>query len=330
MKNGIDRFEYWLIKVESALVQSTTEINPGLWLYTNDLRTPLFMLESLSKLYEALHNKSRFSKMKDDFKLLEDALGAIDYYDSFVKEFSSDSTIPVIVVDYLQAQKREKIQRFNDLLQERKWIGENATRIKKIRKKLADADWLKDEKEIKEIALFYQEAIDEINSFVAETNCKFTEIETQVHELRRKLRWLSIYPRALQGTIQLTQKVTNDENLTKYLTEEVITSPFNKMPDAGINRYFLILEKDYFLALSWMIAELGKLKDNGLKITAVSEAFEQTKSISKPEALALTYQALGNERQTMAGILLKSSAICEAYFKEKNLDKLISGISNIS
>jgi hypothetical protein len=210
------------------------------------------------------------------------------------------------------------------------WIGENADRVKKIRKKLDGADWLKDEKEVKAIEGFYKNSITEINSFVAETKCKFTEIETQVHSLRRKLRWLSIYPRALQGVIQLTGNNIADENLQKYLTADTINSPFNKMPDAGNNRYFLMLEKNYFLALSWMISSLGKLKDNGLRIIAITEALQQVKGIDHETANAKTSEILGPQHPGLSTILSDASVVCETYFKEKNLDKLLTGISTIS
>ena len=330
MKKGLQRFEFWLSKVETLLTQSATEKNPGLWLYSNDLRTPLFMLEGLAKMYAGLHNENRFTKLKEDFKLLEDALGAIDYYDSFGKEFRTNPNIPEAITEYMQAQSREKIQRFNDLLQQRNWIGEGAERLKKIRKKLKGADWLKDEKEVKGIAGFYKDSIDEINKFAAGLNYKFTEIETQVHSLRRKLRWLSIYPKALQGTVQLTDSNTADENLAKYLTEDTINSPFNKIPDAGDNSYFLMLEKNYFLSLSWMISALGKLKDSGLRVIAVTEAIQQIRGVGQPEALALTYQLLGDQQPNITSILSQSSAICETYFKEKNLENLLSGITTIA
>ena len=122
MKKGLGRFEFWLRKVEILLLQSSTEKNAGLWLYANDLRTPLFMLEGLAKMHAGMHNGNRFSKMKEDFKLLEDALGTIDYYDSFGKEFLTKPNIPEAITEYIQAQTREKIQRLNDLLQERSWM----------------------------------------------------------------------------------------------------------------------------------------------------------------------------------------------------------------
>jgi hypothetical protein len=38
------------------------------------------------------------------FKLLEDGLGSIDYYDAFSKEFASNKNIPAEILKYLQAQ----------------------------------------------------------------------------------------------------------------------------------------------------------------------------------------------------------------------------------
>ncbi|MEO6489999.1 MAG: hypothetical protein ABIO04_08685 [Ferruginibacter sp.] len=327
MKNGLQRFEYYLLKVEGLFSNAIKERNPGLWLYNNDARTSFFMLEGLAKVYAELHNKKRFSKMKEDFKLVEDALGAVDYYDSFAKEFEKKEIVNTAIVEYLHAQSREKIQHLNDILQQRGWVEGSADRLRKIRKKLTDANWLKDEKEVVGIAAFYKDTIKEIKTFASETKCKFTDIETEVHAIRRKLRWLSIYPRALQGMIQLTDRNVADEKVVKYLTDEIVNSAFNVMTDAGNNLYFLMLEKKYFLALSWMISELGKLKDSGLRIMITSEALQQTKSVSQSEALALSYQFLGDEQQKLSSILSRSSEICGNFFAEKNLDKLISGIA---
>jgi hypothetical protein len=48
----------------------------------------------------------------------------------------------------------------------------------------------------------YKESVDKIIRFVAGTNYHFVNVENDVHELRRKLRWLSIYPQSLRGAIQ--------------------------------------------------------------------------------------------------------------------------------
>jgi hypothetical protein len=328
-KNGAGRFDFYLNQLEKLLVQATTEKNPALWLYQNNARTTLFMLEGLSKLYSGLHNKKTFSKLDEHFKLLEDTLGAIDYYDAFAKEFSANTKIPATITAYAQAQTRENIQRFNDLLVEKKWLGENAERTRKIRKKLGKVEWLKEKDEIKAIEDFYRKQIEEINAFEANYPDGFTELETQVHALRRKLRWLSIYPQILRGSIQLRESEAQNEAIKKYLTPEIVSSPFNKMPDAGTNQYFLMLDKNRFFALSWLISELGKLKDNGLRIVLLTEAFEQTKNLSPAEAEKQTFSFLAPNSLILPGILAKASEICKTYFAEQNLDKLLDGIEKV-
>ncbi len=191
MKNGLARFDFYLDQLEKLLSGAAAEKNPALWLYANNARTPLFMLEGLAKLYGGLHNENKFRRIEKHFKLLEDALGAIDYDDSFAKEFSKNKKIPVEIADYARAKADENIQRLNDLLTKKKWIGEDANRTREIRKKLSGANWMKEKAEMSAIEKFYRKQIEEINAFVARYRDGFTEIESQVHSLSRKLRWLS-------------------------------------------------------------------------------------------------------------------------------------------
>jgi hypothetical protein len=325
MKNGSARFEFFLTQLQTLLTKSAKQKNPALWLYQNNVRTPLFMLEGLAKMYSSIHNKNKFAKLKEHFKLLEDVLGAIDYYDSFAKEFSKNKNIPAPVTNYLQAQVREKIQSLNELLTEKEWMGENADRIKKIQKKLEEADWLKEEKEVEAIKDFYGEAIYEIVKFTAKTKFHFDNVEADVHELRRKLRWLSIYPQAFRGCIQFSKSKTAAKHLSKYLTKEIITSPYNKMPDAGDAAYFLLLDKNYFYSLSWLIAELGKLKDSGLKIVAIKEALQQTGGLGEEEAFKKAYQLLDKKQPKLQQLLDDAEKICKIYFSEHNLEHLVMG-----
>jgi hypothetical protein len=326
-KKGQERFEFYLVKLEELLLQSAKEKNPALSLYINGARTPLFMLEGLAKLYGGFQNKKKFIKLKDHFKLLEDTLGAIDYYDSFAKEFVTNPSIPGNITEYVQAQAREKTQRLNDILIEDKWIGDNASRIKKIRKKISEADWLEPKEELKAIFNFYKSSIALIKKFMFALGDSFTEIESQVHAIRRKLRWLSIYPQALQGVVQFNSSNVVNENVLKYLTPGIVNSPFNKMPLEGGNLYFLLVEKNYFLALSWIISELGELKDKGLRILIIVEALEQTEGLDREAAIEKTYSIL-DDKESLENIMADATSICRTYFSEKNLDKLIYGITS--
>jgi hypothetical protein len=325
MTNGQARFEFFLLQLQTLLTKAAKQKNPALWLYQNNVRTPLFMLEGLAKMYTGMHNKKKFTKLKEHFKFLEDILGAIDYYDSFAKAFSKNKKMPAAVINYLQAQTREKIQSMNELLVEKNWLDDEADRIKKIQKKLSEADWLDEEDEIKAINDFYGEAIYEIVEFATETTFHFDNVEADVHELRRKLRWLSIYPQALRGCIQLSKAKNASKHLSKYQTKEIVNSPFNKMPDGAACKHFLLLEQHHFFALSWMIAELGKLKDDGLATIAVKEALLQTSTITEAAAYKKACQLTGNTQNHLQQLLDKAEKVSKTFFTEHNLEHLVIG-----
>lgn len=329
MKNGTARFEFYLGKVEALFQQAAKEKNPALWLYNNDLRTPMFMLEALARLYAKLHNKNKFTKLKEHFKLLEDGLGAIDYYENYAKIFLAHPTVPVHIREYMQAQAREKIQHLEDVMLNNKWLGDNPVRIQKIRQKLSEAEWLQPKEEVKAVHAFYKAEIEEIKKEFQEHGGKFTQMEAQVHEFRRDIRWISIYPQALRGMIQLTTSQFKEENMEKYLVDEIVHSKYNIMPDAGNNEWFLMLEKNYFYALSWLIAETGKLKDEGLQFFAVTEALQQTEGLSHDDGLKKSFDILGVAQDSVGQILSRASEITSQFMKEQHLDKLIYGVARI-
>jgi hypothetical protein len=313
MKNGPPRFEIYLGQLDVIFAEAGGQADPAMWLYRNNARTPLFMLEGLARLYSMIHNRKRFRRLEMYFKLVEDALGAIDYYDGFAKEFAVDKTAPAGAAEAVEAKALEKAALLNGLLKKNGWTGKNANRIAKIRGRLHGADWLRDKAEVEAIESVYEATIRKINAFAGKYEAGFTELETQVHELRRKLRWLSIYPQALQGCIQLEPDSSKNKGLAKYLTQEIVNSPFNKMPEAGDNRYLLMFSKEHFLALSWMIAELGTLKDQGLRQVVLNEIGIKSK----------------NDRTEKAAILANASKITRSYFTGKFLDRMIKGVSAV-
>jgi hypothetical protein len=327
MSNGLQRFETYLQALEVLLTKAATQKNAALYLYQNNARTSLFMLEGLAKVHAGIHNQKKFTKIKERFKVLEDALGAIDYYDGIAKQLSKNKKIPVAITNYLQAQVVEKTQYLNELLITEKWLQAIPNRIAKITKKLLQANWLQPKAEIKAIESFYGKAIYDIVAFTKSTNYHFDNMEADVHEIRRKLRWLSIYPQAMQGSVQLVADKKNEKILASYLTKEITTSVYNKMPDAGNNTCFLLLEKNYFLANSWMIAELGKLKDNGLLILALKEAIQQTNDVTDAAAYKKIYTMLGPKQPKLEKLLTTAAAICKQYFAQNNIEHLVVGIS---
>ncbi len=321
---GQQRFEYYLTQLDTLLLEASKTENPALYLYQNDARTKAFMLQALSKLYAGLHNEKKFVKLKDRFKELEDMLGDMDHYDAYAKEFKKNKKIPANIVTFIEKKKVENTTTFNNLLLEKKWINHDPLRINKIRKKLNKIDWQTADKETALIKAFYESEIKEINEFFTSCGKAFTDIENQVHELRRKLRWLSIYAQALQGVIQFSRKNSTEPSLKKYLTKDIIESPFNKMPAKGKNTDVILLSKNHFLALSKTIDSLGKLKDSGLKLHALEEAIMGTSKIEKTAAFIKACKLANTDKNGLTDILKKANTICNPFFAEKNLDKILS------
>lgn len=330
MKQGEKRFKDYLVKLETLLAQAGEEKNPALWLYQNDVRTCLFMLESLGRLYSKITGKKVFKNINDSAKKMEDLFGVVDYYDGFKNNFAVNTSAPITVTAWLSGQMENNIQQLNHLLIKEKWLGKKANKTKKFRKKLEKTKWLKQKKDTESLKNIYEQEIEEILMFASETNNGFTKLEGQVHEMRRKLRWLSIYSKSLNGLIQLSDsQLLPDASINFYLTEEIINSPFNIMPEPGDNKYAIVLERNYYLALSWVIAKLGIIKDEALEVFALTEALQATENLPAINANEISIQLLHLNENYLQDILSEASVVVKNYVDKKYLENLVIGISKI-
>lgn len=321
MKKGPGRFIFYLNQIEDLMNKAAADPDPAMWLFRNNGRTPFFMLEALSRVYAGIQNPKRFEKLKTHFKLIEDGLGAIDYHNSLLVAFEADRNIPEDCSGYVRRNLEDATLGVNILLKEEGWIS--GRRIKKIKQKLEDADWMKPEEEVAAITVFYKLAITKIIDFVNKTRYLFDNVEEDVHELRRRLRWLSIYPQAMNGLFQFDTASAPAPYIKKYLTPEIVESPFNKLPSHPGDTPVILLDKNHFLALSWMIARLGEMKDEGLLITGLTEAIKYNPGCSSNEAIAREYSRSGGKQKRMQQILDEAEEITKTFISEKNLEHLI-------
>lgn len=321
MKPGKARFIIQINKVEKLLKQAQTHENPALWLFLHDLRTPIFMLEGLSKLYSAFHNKKEFAKLKEKFKALEDALGVVDYYASFQKEFAHDHKLPASIHLYFQQKTNANLLVMSKLLAKGNWLSGKF--LGSLTKQLDNLNWKEEREEKDFFKKYYKKQVEKIEDFIKEEKLPFTNIEEHVHELRRKIRWLSIYPQALNGAVKLVETKPKLPRLQKYLIPEIVNSPFNNLQVLKKQTEFLEIDKEKFLALSYMIFQLGELKDKGLKINALKSAYQAVFLLKDEAAYAETYKHLGQKYPQLSQILNDASEISKTYFSEKNLNFLL-------
>lgn len=320
---GKYRFTHFLAKIEEILNEASNSENPARIIYSKDMRTPLFMLEALSRIYKKIHSRKEFKKLNKHFKDLEDFIGQIDFYDSFHKEFMEDKKIPELVTVYTNDQTEKKIKKFNKHLIKENWIGKNHKRLKKVHDKLDSIDWPAEKKDTKAILKVYQNDIGKLIKKYKNPKKEFTDIEKDVHELRRELRWLSIYPQALLGLMQFKPGGEPEDFLKKYLTPSIVNSPYNKMPDGSGFTGHILLNQNYYFGLSWMISELGKLKDSGLKIELLEESIDAVYK-AKENVSKLAYTFCDDNQLSLKEIINESQRISDIFFEDDILEHIVA------
>lgn len=328
--NGKNAFEFFLDKLEILMRNASADENPGWWLYQNDARTPLFMIEALCRIFEKVLAKRMFSKWRKKFKMLEDFIGQVDHFDAMARESKGSEGEELHAKAYLAEKTLVNTAYLNEILHREGWLGAKSKKIEKFRKKLRKVKWLKPKKETEGILNFFEIEIEEIKSFYEKYKYGFTELEDQVHEFRRDLRWLSIYAHALRGQVQLINSGIEHTPMDEFVTEAILTSPYNQLPDATGHEYIILFDRTIFLALSAMLDQLGTIKDEGLRILLQAEAIQQDKQVNSNLSLLAAFQTLGYEADGLQKILLRATNISSIFFKEALLDRLLQGIATVT
>ena len=322
MNPGKEIFNLHLANTEKLLYEAKNQSNPAIWLFENGLRTPMFMLEATARVYEKIYDSKDLEKRKEQIKLVEDAIGAVDYYNAYAIELVTNLKIKPEIIDYLHKQKELKLAELNKILEDENWL--DGKRIEKIKSTINDIDWLSEKDEFAKIKKFFAKTVEKINEFMTETTFDFDHVEDDIHELRRRLRWLSIYTQALNGVFKYTESNDKvDDFLKKYLTEETINSKFNILPNTIKFEKPIEINKNNFFALSWIIAELGKIKDEGLRVLVLKEAIENTDNSSEEISESEIYKILNKEQKSLEELLSNAEKIVKTFFKENNIDLIL-------
>jgi hypothetical protein len=319
---GKARFLHFLSKTEKILAEATASENPARLIYEQDLRTALFMLEGLSRIYKKVYPRQKIKKLNRKFKHFEDLLGQINFYDEFHEAFQENQKIPALITSYTSEKVEGKLNELNIFLIKKKWIGTKKKGLKKIYKTLDKVEWFDETGDARAVGMIYENEIRKVIKKFKSSEESFRNIEHDVHELRRELRWLSIYPQALCGLVQLTAGDDCPEYLRKYLTPEIVNSKFNVMPAGDALNHHIFLNRNYFYALSWMIDRLGKLKDSGLEQLLIKEALENVFKVSA-HADELAFAFCSETQMTINEILQASKKIADDFFDEKILSNLV-------
>ncbi len=314
-------FLFYSSQLQALFVSAAKQKNPALWLYENNARTSLFMLEALTRLHDNAFDETFLNKWHMRFKKLEDEFGLLDYYIAFEKEFKSNKNITKPILTNFTQNAEFVSGRINSRLNDKEWLS---GKLLNFNVKLGQYTLFYDEEHVAELRYVIEKEIEKIKSVALKLNYSFTEIELEVHEMRRKLRWISIYAQALNGLIQAKPTSEKVKYTTNYLTKDIVKSPYNKLPIKPEKTAIMEYDSDSFFALSWVIKELGILKDNGLRIEALSNAIQQVEKTDEQSSTEKAIVLLGVKKDAMQVILKQASDMIYNFIaKDKILDTIL-------
>ena len=108
------------------------------------------------------------------------------------------------------------------------------------------------------------------------------------------------------------------------MTKDTVNSPYNRLPTKPENKAIMEYDSDSFFALSWVIKELGTLKDDGLRIEALTNAIQEVEKLDEKHAIEKAIGLLGVKKDAMSVILKQASDIMYNFIvKDKILDTLL-------
>lgn len=307
----------YCMQLTELFQQSISQPDPALFLHQKDARSPLFMAESLTRVLDEANDKKKIEKALKLFKKLEDALGKIEENDTLIKLFAKNKAIEKDELVYFLKKRIKAIEKLNNKLLEKEFYQVDFNRI---------ANGLRvdfnDKALVRKLQKQMKDELEACFSFYSGFSNGFTDMETQVHEIRRKLRWLSMYPRSFQGVIIL------ENDRTKYKWEK----KFNPAPEAGSSFNKVTINKKLtehikfnqkaFHALNFVVAELGKIKDKGIELESLKKAIRKTSGLSGKAAEARAIEQLGL-KVTGPDLLQQAHELLKEYFETHEIYKLL-------
>lgn len=261
------RFSKHLAKVQQMLDEATTTKDvslPAQLFFQSNARASLFMLEALGRVYEHLDlNFTLFSRIRQESKIIEDALGVMDFWQVVARkcsEWSMPAGVSRLALDrYLEACGRTWAW-----IESQDWVScryHLAAELlpAKFSRKLKKVDWHSPRKESRMLARWLQNELRDTHEAIQQLD--LTDIEGGLHKARREVRWASIYFTAVEGAFVLDQHVKPPANWERYLTKDIVENPYNRLPEPEAGDVPISIPAPLLYALSYAIDRLGVIKD---------------------------------------------------------------------
>jgi|GEM_PF-1303879 len=264
---------------------------------TGSARNALFHLEALGRIYRKTHSKDTdtFEALKNAFKELEDGLGRVDYYDAFLHEARAMNAEPghqfadgPAVCGYFAGGYHAELQNLTKRLRDSGWLlleedgSVSAPRLAQVLETLDGVKWKKDAKDRVAILEFFVDTLEKIIDKAGYGDpakaLDFSQLEDGVHEFRRTVRWMSIYPQCLGGLCELSNDAPDalDSSLIAYFTPASTSGKFNTYVPDDRESDRIDIDASLIFAFSYVIGAIGDIKDGGQQAEALELALGRT------------------------------------------------------
>ena len=310
-----------LIEHYGALVKS------GLLFYQSNFpnfsgksRNALFHLEALCRLYRESHDEIIFEGLLTQFKELEDGIGRVDYHDAFRAE-AKKIDAPKEIFGYFTGGYHVELQNLTKRLLDSEWLciqGDivGSPALERIIDTLQNIGWKKYKRDRKNIINALIDGLEKVLKKGGVTEGKpgldFNELEDGVHEFRRTVRWLSIYPASLGGMCRLSNEDKINPSVAKYLAFATFNE--DKREKNPIN-----IDANTLLTFSKIIDDIGNIKDDGQLEEAMSHAMIRTGIVSEAELLERVKKLVSANKTNFDEIPQKVQALVADFLTDKKM-----------
>ncbi len=273
----------------------------------------MFMLQALGRVYRQFDlDKDLFERIRIETKIIEDALGQLDFWAVIVKKAASWS-LPPRAQQLARDRYLECCGRAWAWVESQNWITsryhENQELLVDLfSRQLKKVDWLSPGKESKTLHKWFVNELHDNHEEMEELD--LSQIELGIHEARRKVRWLSIYMTAVAGGFVLDTTAPPPAEWDRYLTDDIVKNPFNQLPVPEDEDQPLKVPAPLLYALSYLIDQLGKIKDRAQWTETASHLLNQTGELANLKEL-LQQDYLSQETASVQGSELLQKIIVE-------------------
>ncbi|HVH44769.1 MAG TPA: hypothetical protein VM925_20590 [Labilithrix sp.] len=267
-------------------------------------RPATFSLQALCRVYGKAD--PQFNVIRDDFKRLEDGIGAYAKWDDLYQAAVSGGK-DAATVERLKGQRDEALTRFTKLLTEQQWRTEAGapTRLKTIEDFLNGFAWQTRAEDRKTVLAHL---IDELEDLKSTTyDMKVLEHGDGVHELRRDLRWVLIEQLGLNGMIVV--KDANDACPIAAYSALTSASRYTSLRATAVEPDPCRVSLCVVGAAAKAVDEIGNVKDQ-----AETEVNLNGDADVVPERLQAQAQAIydGMVQNDLIGVYLAELNACKA------------------